>query len=63
MRSTILVLDTPIFQKTDAQGRFRLENIPPGTYKLKAWLDEDKVLEQTVEVKDQLTTQVHLESK
>ncbi|MDB6039356.1 MAG: hypothetical protein JWM99_3197 [Verrucomicrobiales bacterium] len=63
MRSTILVLDTPYFQKTDAEGKFHLGNIPAGHYKLKAWLDEDKVLEQDVEVKESQITQANFETK
>jgi hypothetical protein len=52
MRGTILVLDTPYFQKTDAAGRYRLENLPAGRYELKAWIDDDRVLERTVELRD-----------
>lgn len=40
MRGIILVLETPYFQKTDADGHFRLENLPLGKYTLKAWLNE-----------------------
>jgi plastocyanin len=36
MRGTILVLDTPYFQKTDAEGRYRLTELPPGRFVLKA---------------------------
>lgn len=39
MRALILVLDTPHFVVTDADGRFRLEGLPTGSYVLKAWLD------------------------
>jgi plastocyanin len=63
MRSTILVLDTPYFQKTDATGKFRLNDIPPGHYKLKAWLDEDKVLEQEIDVKEGQPTLANFDSK
>ena len=63
MRSTILVLDTPYFQKTDATGKFRLNDIPAGHYKLKAWLDEDKVLEQEIEVKEGQPTLANFDSK
>lgn len=51
MRATILVLDTPHFTVTDAAGKFRLEHLPPGTYVLKAWLDEKRVLEKPVTLK------------
>ena len=58
MRGTILVLDTPYFQKTDAQGRYRLENLPAGRHLLKAWIDEDRVLQQPVELHDRATLRV-----
>ena len=58
MRGTIFVLDTPYFQKTDAAGRYRLENLPAGRWTLKAWLEDDTVREQTIELRDGQTVQV-----
>ena len=52
MRGTILVLDTPHFTRTDTNGHFRLENLPAGKFVLKAWLDEGRVLERPVELRD-----------
>lgn len=37
MHCIILVLPNPYFAKTDARGRFIIKDVPPGTYKLKAW--------------------------
>jgi hypothetical protein len=51
MRGLILVLDTPHFTVTDAEGRFRLTGLPPGNYTLKAWIDSKTVREQPVEIK------------
>lgn len=51
MRATILVLDTPHFTVTDPAGKFRLEHLPPGSYVLKAWLDEKRVLDKPVTLK------------
>lgn len=51
MRGTVLVLDTPFFQKTDTAGRYRLENLPVGNYVLKAWVAGDDVRERLVELK------------
>jgi plastocyanin len=59
MRGTILVLDTPYFQKTDEQGRFRLEGLPAGRYLLKAWVSDDDVRVQTVDLQTGAT--VHLD--
>ncbi len=58
MRGTILVLDTPYFVKTDPAGHYRLEHLPSGTFKLKVWLDEKRIWEKPVELKDGVTTQV-----
>jgi len=52
MRGTILVLDTPYFTTTDAQGRFRLTGLPAGRFVLKAWIDENDVRELPVELRD-----------
>jgi len=37
MVAYVLVVDTPYFAKTGADGRARIANVPPGTYKLKLW--------------------------
>jgi len=52
MRSAIVVLDTPYFQKTDANGRYRLTDLPAGRWVLKAWLEDDSVRQQPVELRD-----------
>lgn len=54
MRAVILVLDTPHFVVTDADGRYRLEGLPTGRYTLKAWLSSKTTLEQPVEISDSL---------
>ena len=54
MRAVILVLETPHFVVTDADGRYRLEGLPAGRYTLKAWLSSKTTLEQPVEVRDSL---------
>ena len=52
MQATILVLDTPYFTFTDAEGAFRLEGLPAGSYTLKAWLNRKTVLEQPITLKE-----------
>jgi|UniRef100_UPI0040498928 plastocyanin len=37
MHCIILVMPSRFFAVADARGNFRIENIPPGTYRLKAW--------------------------
>jgi plastocyanin len=51
MRGLILVLDTPYFTITDADGRFRLSGLPSGSYTLKAWIDSKTTRQQSVELK------------
>lgn len=37
MVAYVLVVDTPHFAKTGADGRARIANVPPGAYRLKLW--------------------------
>jgi len=59
MRGLILVLATPYFVLTDTEGRYRLDGLPAGQYKLKAWLDSRTTLERTVELQSNAT--LHLD--
>ena len=37
MNAFILVFSHPFFALTDAEGRYRIENVPAGTYNVVAW--------------------------
>ena len=50
MRGLILVLATPHFVVTDAEGHYRLTGLPPGRYTLKVWLDSRTTLSRPVEL-------------
>jgi len=63
MRGTILVLDTPSFQKTDSSGHYRLEHLPAGRFVLKAWLNETEMREQPVDLKNGVTLHVDFPAK
>jgi plastocyanin len=60
MRGLILVLNTPYFVVTDAEGRFRLSGLPSGHYTLKAWIDSKTTRETSVELKSGTTLHVDL---
>lgn len=50
MRALILVLDTPHFVLTDAEGNFRLTGVPAGTREVKAWINSKVTRARTVEI-------------
>ena len=58
MRGLILVLDTPHFTMSRADGSYRLGGLPAGHYKLKVWLSSKRTLEQAVELKSGSTLRV-----
>ena len=58
MRGLILVLDTPYFVVTGADGRFRLSTLPAGHYTLKAWIDSKTTRERPVELKSGKTLHI-----
>lgn len=48
MSCVILVLENPWFSAADEDGRYRIENIPAGTYKFKAWHERLPLQEKQV---------------
>ncbi|MES2695827.1 MAG: hypothetical protein V4773_20300 [Verrucomicrobiota bacterium] len=58
MRALILVLATPHFVVTDAEGRFVLKDVPAGRYTLKAWIDSKTTKEQPVDIAPEATLRV-----
>ncbi len=51
MRGLVLVLDSPYFVKTQADGTYKLTGLPAGHYKLKVWMDSKTTLERAVDLK------------
>jgi plastocyanin len=58
MRGLILVLTSPYFVMTEADGHFRLSGLPAGHYTLKAWIDSRTTREKPVELKNGQTLHV-----
>src|SRR5207245_8677593 len=63
MRGTILVLETPYFQRTDSSGHYRLDHLPVGHFTVKAWINEANVREHAVNLKSAPRPQLYFASK
>ena len=50
MHCIVLVLENPYFSATDDNGDYKISDVPPGTYKLKAWHERLPADEQEVVV-------------
>ena len=50
MSAYILVVDTPYYAVSDSRGRFRLPDVPPGTYTLHGWQESGAELTETVTI-------------
>ncbi len=48
MGAVVMVLENPYFAVTGPDGKFKIENVPPGSYTLKAW--SEKLPEATKQV-------------
>ena len=60
MNAFILVFGHPFFAMTDADGRYRIDNVPPGTYSLVAWNEGTASEARAVTVPDGGATEVDL---
>ena len=63
MRGTVLILETPYFQKTDSAGRYRLDHLPAGHFTVKAWINEADVRERVVDLKGGARLQLDFPAK
>ena len=50
MSCVVLVVENPYFARTDDKGNYSITNVPPGTYKLKAWHERLPVQEKEITV-------------
>jgi hypothetical protein len=58
MSAFVVVLDNPYFVVTLKDGKFKIDNIPPGEYTLKTWHEKFKSVTQEVRVETGKTTDV-----
>ena len=50
MSAFVVVFNHPYFRVTDADGRFRIDNVPPGTYTVVGWYEGDARVQRSVTV-------------
>lgn len=48
MSAYVVILENPYFALTGSEGEFTINNIPPGTYKIKTWHEKLKEQEQKI---------------
>ena len=53
MSAFIMVFSHPYYSKAEADGRYRIDNIPPGTYTVAAWHEGDTRETKTVTIPPQ----------
>jgi plastocyanin len=58
MNAFVLVFSHPFFAVTDAEGRFRIDGVPPGAYSLVAWSDKASFEPKSVVVTDGAVSQI-----
>ena len=50
MSGFVVILSNPYFSVTERDGVFKIENVPPGTYKVSAWHEKLRTVTQDVTV-------------
>lgn len=58
MEGYVVVLDNPYFAKADKRGRFKIKNVPPGEYTVRAWGPRLKAKKKKITVSAGETTTV-----
>jgi plastocyanin len=61
MVSRVIVVDTPVHAVVDPEGRFRIENVPPGRYTLKVWHPAAAPFAKDIVVRAGVSSELRLE--
>lgn len=61
MAAYVIVVDTPYFAVSDAEGRFTIRDVPAGTYPYHAWRPGGAILNASVDVRAGARLEVHWE--
>jgi plastocyanin len=61
MLGFVVVLENPYFAVTNAEGKFEIPNVPPGTYTLKTWSEKLPETSRQVTVTAGGAANVHIE--
>ena len=63
MSAFVLVLNNPYFSVTGKDGVFKIDNVPPGTYKVSAWHEKLKTVTHDVTVESGKTANADFDLK
>ncbi|GBE28121.1 hypothetical protein BMS3Bbin03_02057 [bacterium BMS3Bbin03] len=63
MEGFIYVAPTPYFAMTDATGRYKIENVPAGSYTIKVWSEHGNARPQKVKIPEKGTVTVNFTVK
>ena len=61
MSAFVVVFTHPFFRVTDADGRYRLDNVPPGAYTVVGWYEGEARVQRSVSVAPGATVELDLE--
>lgn len=63
MEAFVVVLQNPYFAKTDKDGNYIIENVPPGDYTLKVWNKKYRAKDKKIKIKSGETLTVDFKLK
>ncbi len=60
MSAFVVAFNHPYFRVTDLDGRYRIDNVPPGTYTIVGWYEGEARVQRTLTVTAGATTELDL---